>query len=154
MMEAAADYFLMLNTVPTSQRHPSAGEPLFRRLAAACLRRAELPADFTSWEDADEDRDTFVRFREQILADLLDNCQAQMRSGVPGGGWRRARGGVVGSERRLACSPRGSPPRRSVGISSSRPALGSGCRGGALLRDARAAPRDGGRRLSRRVRGG
>ncbi len=81
VMEAAADYFLMLNTVPTSQRHPSAGEPLFRRLAAACLRRAELPADFTSWEEADEDRDTFVRFREQILADLLDNCQAQMRSG-------------------------------------------------------------------------
>lgn len=81
VMEAAADYFLMLNTVPTSQRHPSAGEPLFRRLASACLRRAELPADFTSWEEADEDRDTFVRFREQILADLLDNCQAQMRSG-------------------------------------------------------------------------
>ena len=127
VMEAAADYFLMLNTVPTSQRHPSAGEPLFRRLAAACLRRAELPADFTSWEEADEDRDTFVRFREQILADLLDNCQAQMRSYLAEG--RRARGGVVGSVRRLAW-PRGSSARRSVGYPRAVVGrrLGSGCR--------------------------
>ena len=99
VMEAAADYFLMLNTVPTSTRHPSAGAPLFTRLAASCLKHAELPADFTSWEEADEDRDTFVRFREQILADLLGNCQAQMRSGylrevgtalMESTSWRRA----------------------------------------------------------------
>ena len=44
VMEAAADYFLMLNTVPVADRAPQLGEPLFRRLVAAVLRRATLPA--------------------------------------------------------------------------------------------------------------
>jgi|AntAceMinimDraft_1070359.scaffolds.fasta_scaffold08784_1 hypothetical protein len=80
VMEAAADYFLMLNTMPVADRHHQLGEPLFKRLVAACLRRATLPLDFTIWDDAEEDRDTFMRFREQILADLLDNCYGMMRS--------------------------------------------------------------------------
>lgn len=80
VMEAAADYFLMLNTVPVADRHPQLREPLFTRLVAACLRRATLPSDFTTWDAAEEDRDTFTRFREQILADVLDNCYGMMRS--------------------------------------------------------------------------
>lgn len=79
VMEAAADYFLMINTVPVADRHPALGAPLFERLVAACVRRATLPADFTAWDEADEDRDTFSRFREQILADLLDNCYGMTR---------------------------------------------------------------------------
>ena len=80
VMEAAADYFLMLNTVPVADRHPQLGEPLFKRLVAACLRRATLPVDFKTWDDEEEDKDTFLRFREQILADLLDNCYGMMRA--------------------------------------------------------------------------
>ena len=34
----------MLNTVPVADRAPQLGEPLFRRLVAAVLRRATLPA--------------------------------------------------------------------------------------------------------------
>ena len=77
--EAAADYFLMINTVPVADRHPALGAPLFERLVAACVRRATLPSDFTTWDEAEEDRDTFSRFREQILADLLDNCYGMTR---------------------------------------------------------------------------
>ena len=77
--EAAADYFLMINTVPVADRHPALGAPLFERLVAACVRRATPPSDFTTWDEAEEDRDTFSRFREQILADLLDNCYGMTR---------------------------------------------------------------------------
>ena len=78
--EAAADYFLMINTVPVADRHPALGAPLFERLVAASgALGATLPSDFTTWDEAEEDRDTFSRFREQILADLLDNCYGMTR---------------------------------------------------------------------------
>ena len=74
IMEAAADYFLMINTVSFAERHPGLKDPLFERLIATCLKHATLSSDFVNWQSADVDKDTFTRFREQILVDLLDNC--------------------------------------------------------------------------------
>ena len=84
VMEAACDYFLMVNTVPFQQRHPGLRQPLFHRLLGACVQHATLPLDFTTWQNADFDRDTWVRFREQILCDLLDNCFGILPTGYLG----------------------------------------------------------------------
>jgi len=88
VMEASADYFLMINTVPASARHPALRAPLFQRALAACARHAAFPAGFVSWrETPGEDRDAFHRFREQTLCDVLDNCFGMCGLDEPGGGY-------------------------------------------------------------------
>ena len=87
IMEACADYFLMLNTVSVAERHPGLRAPLFQRVLAACARHAAFPAGFTTWRDASEDRDAFHRFREQILVDVLDNCFGMCGIAENGGGY-------------------------------------------------------------------
>ena len=93
VMEAAADYLLMLNTVSTRERHPALREPLFERvLAAACSRHAALPDD--------EDEETWERFREHVLADVLETCYGALGAryfeilhsalAAPGVSWRTA----------------------------------------------------------------
>ena len=88
VMEASADYFLMINTVPASARHPALRAPLFQRALGACARHATFPAGFVSWrETPGEDRDAFHRFREQTLCDVLDNCFGMCGLDEPGGGY-------------------------------------------------------------------
>ena len=93
VMEAAADYLLMLNTVSARERHPALREPLFERvLAAACSRHAALPDD--------EDEETWERFREHVLADVLETCYGALGAryfeilhsalAAPGVSWRTA----------------------------------------------------------------
>ena len=87
VMEHSADYFLMLNTVSLTERHPALHAPLFQRVLAACARHAAFPAGFVSWREAGEDGDAFHRFREQTLVDLLDNCFGMCGVGAAGGGY-------------------------------------------------------------------
>ena len=87
IMEHAADYFLMLNTVSLAERHPDLRAPLFQRVLETCARHAAFPAGFTTWREAGEDRDAFERFREQTLVDLLDNCFGMCGVDAPGGGY-------------------------------------------------------------------
>ena len=87
IMEACADYFLMLNTVSVADRHPGLNAPLFQRVLAACAKHAAFPTGFTTWRDASLDRDAFHRFREQILVDVLDNCFGMCGIAENGGGY-------------------------------------------------------------------
>ena len=77
--EVAVDFFLMMDTVGVSSRHESLRAPMHARLVEVMLKQATLPHDFTSWEEAEEDKETFERFREHVLADLLDNCYGVLR---------------------------------------------------------------------------
>lgn len=72
--EVAIDFFLMLDTIGVSSRHEALRAPMHARLVEVMLRQSTLPDDFTSWDVAEEDEETFERFREHVLADLLDNC--------------------------------------------------------------------------------
>lgn len=77
--EVAVDFFLMMDTVGPSSRHESLRAPMHARLVEVLLKQATLPEDFTRWEEALEDEDTFERFREHVVADLLDNCYGVLR---------------------------------------------------------------------------
>ena len=60
--QAAAEYFLMVNTVPLAARHPQMGAPLFSALAAPLLAHCRLPEAFESWQDCvEEDEEAFAR---------------------------------------------------------------------------------------------
>jgi transportin-3 len=72
--EVAIDFFLMLDTIGVTSRHEALRAPMHARLVEVMLRQSTLPDDFTSWDIAEEDEETFERFREHVLADLLDNC--------------------------------------------------------------------------------
>ena len=108
VMEAAADYLLMLNTVSARERHPALREPLFERvLAAACSRHAALPDD--------EDEETWERFREHVLADVLETCYGALGaryfgSALGAGGWVSWRTAEAAALRRGR--PRGKPRGR------------------------------------------
>ena len=85
-MDACADFFLSVNTVPVAQRHPALREPLFSALLSRALAHAALPARWRSWADAGggggddcDDEDAVQRFREQTLADLLECAYLQLR---------------------------------------------------------------------------
>jgi hypothetical protein len=62
--EAAVDYFLMLNTLPASQRPPQLVQPLFASLVSPLLRgHACYAPSFTNWiEDLDDDEEEFYRW--------------------------------------------------------------------------------------------
>lgn len=62
--EAAVDYFLMINTLPASQRPPQLVQPLFASLVAPLLRgHACYAPSFTNWiEDLDDDEEEFYRY--------------------------------------------------------------------------------------------
>ena len=77
--EVAIDFFLMINTVSTSSRHESMRAPMHARLVEVLLKQSMLPHGFTCWNDAEEDEETFERFREYVVADLLENCYGVLR---------------------------------------------------------------------------
>lgn len=77
--EVALDFFIMLATVGVSSRHASMGAPMYARLLEVMLKQSTLPDDFTTWDDAEEDADTFDRFREFVVADLFDNAYCVLR---------------------------------------------------------------------------
>ena len=77
--EVAVDFFLMMDVVGVSSRHESLRAPMHARLTEVLLKQATLPDDFTTWAVANEDEDTFERFREHVVADLLDNCYGVLR---------------------------------------------------------------------------
>jgi hypothetical protein len=84
VVEQTVDFFLHLNTVPTSSRHPQLQQPLYISLLDALLSggATSLPVDFSSWAEADsagDDEEAFARFREQCLVDVLDTCYTQLR---------------------------------------------------------------------------
>eukprot|EP00798_Chlamydomonas_sp_ICE-L_P007351 gene7351-474_t len=69
--EAASEYFLMVNTVPVAERHIQLHVQLYSNALPLFMRHAMFPADFTSWAEAEEDEDSFHRFRDFQLADVL-----------------------------------------------------------------------------------
>lgn len=77
--EVAVDFFLMMDTVASSMKHESLRAPMHVRMVEVIVKQATLPDDFTCWEEAAEDEETFERFREHILADLLDNAYGVLR---------------------------------------------------------------------------
>ena len=81
IVESCMEFLTHLNTVSVSERHPQLQEPLFSRLLEISLKQAELPQEFTSWAEwgGDEDEDSFYRFREQILMNVLDSCFTIMK---------------------------------------------------------------------------
>jgi len=81
-VEVSMEFFTHLNTVPVAERHPQLQESLFSRLLQLALKQAELPAGFTSWAEwgGDDDADSFHRFRDQILLDVLDSCFTIMKA--------------------------------------------------------------------------
>eukprot|EP00854_Cymbomonas_tetramitiformis_P000488 gene488-877_t len=80
--EASMDYFLCLNTFPLQERHPEHQMPLFQQLLEVVMVKAAYPSDFTSWaECCDDDADSFNRYREQVLTDILDTVYSQLRLG-------------------------------------------------------------------------
>ena len=114
-MEASADYFLMINTVPRPHATPA-------RTASSAprgVRARRVPAGFVSWrETPGEDRDAFHRSREQTLCDVLDNCFGMCGLDEPGGGylgfvaaqlenaasWQQAESALFGARRRGAAA--------------------------------------------------
>lgn len=62
--EAAVDYFLMVNTLPSAQRPPQLVQPLFASLISPLLRgHACYGPNFTTWlEDLDDDEEDFYRW--------------------------------------------------------------------------------------------
>ena len=77
--EVAIDFFLMVDTVGASSRHESMRAPMHARLVEVLLKQSTLPDDFTTWDVAEEDAETFERFREYVVSDLLDNCYSVLR---------------------------------------------------------------------------
>lgn len=82
VMEAATEVLLMVNTIPLPQRHPFMSGQLFMNAISVCLHHATLPPTFTSWEEAGGDvgdADSFNRFREQVLLDVLDTAYGLLK---------------------------------------------------------------------------
>jgi hypothetical protein len=85
-MAACSDLLLRIADTPLAARHPQLREPLFTALGARCLAHATLPVSWTRWADAGaqaaddegDDCDDVQRFREHILADLLQCCDVQL----------------------------------------------------------------------------
>ena len=82
--ESALDYFFSINTVPLAQRRPELGAPLFEALVVRLQRHVAYPTGFTWWNDpSDEgqcvDSDEFLRTREAIVPEILEEAQALMR---------------------------------------------------------------------------
>eukprot|EP00903_Cladosiphon_okamuranus_P012346 g11575.t1 len=70
------DFWLELQDVPFSERHPSLGRPVYTRLLDVLLSKCELPAGFVSWDDycgddVDEDALTELREGAQGVKDVL-----------------------------------------------------------------------------------
>ncbi|GIL59545.1 hypothetical protein Vafri_14312, partial [Volvox africanus] len=83
MAEVCADYFLAVNTVPTAERHPALGAPLYSALLPHVLRTVSYPVGFQDWEtEVEEDEEAFHRFREQQAADLLETIWGQCRTSM------------------------------------------------------------------------
>eukprot|EP00873_Tetraselmis_striata_P020657 jgi/Tetstr1/440921/TSEL_029191.t1 len=81
VVEGALDYFLMLNTVPVAERHVDLQLPLFGSMLEPLLRHATMPVDLQDWEGyTGDDKDSFARFREQILTDALETCYGLLRT--------------------------------------------------------------------------
>eukprot|EP00899_Mesostigma_viride_P005090 jgi/Mesvir1/14582/Mv05258-RA.2 len=83
VVEVAVDYFAALNTVPVAARPHHLQGPLYVRLLQhALLRHAMYPEGFTCWAEhvGDMDEDSFHRFREQVLTDILDTAYGLLRS--------------------------------------------------------------------------
>eukprot|EP00879_Flechtneria_rotunda_P013989 GHRR01014615.1.p1 GENE.GHRR01014615.1~~GHRR01014615.1.p1 ORF type:complete len:901 (+),score=383.80 GHRR01014615.1:2232-4934(+) len=72
--EAAVEYFLMVNTLPSEARHPQMVRPLYASLLQPLVHRhARYPAGFSSWnEEVNDDEEAFHRFRDQSLSELLE----------------------------------------------------------------------------------
>ncbi|CAN0184108.1 unnamed protein product, partial [Ectocarpus sp. 8 AP-2014] len=70
------DFWLELQDVPFSERHPSLGRPVYVRLLNVLLAKCELPAGFVSWstytgDNFDEDAITELREGAQGVKDVL-----------------------------------------------------------------------------------
>jgi hypothetical protein len=57
--EAAADYFLAINTVPLAERSPALGPPLFSALAGPLFQAACHPPGWSDWDECDDDEEAF-----------------------------------------------------------------------------------------------
>ena len=85
-MAACSDLLLRIADTPAAARHPQLREPLFSALGARCVAHATLPGSWNRWADAGavavddegDDCDDVQRFREHILADLLQCGDAQL----------------------------------------------------------------------------
>ncbi|GMH32786.1 hypothetical protein BSKO_00620 [Bryopsis sp. KO-2023] len=72
--ESVLDFFLAVNEVPVSERHPQLRGPAFEHLLSLILERSCYPGDFQNWEDCWIDEHSFHRFRNENLAEGLDMC--------------------------------------------------------------------------------
>lgn len=72
--EAAVEYFLMVNTLPTEERHPQMVTPLYASLLGPLMRgHACYSPEFVSWnEEVDDDEEAFHRYDELLqLPDIV-----------------------------------------------------------------------------------
>lgn len=80
IMESAAEYFMLLNMVPMSDRHEQLREPLYNEVLLVCLKRVQFPQEYDSLEDLDpEEYDSFTKFREQTMCDILGQTYGILR---------------------------------------------------------------------------
>ena len=63
-VEAAVEYFDLLNAVPVEQRHAQLGPPVYASMLGPLSHQASYPQPFTTWDLCTEkDSDTFHSFR-------------------------------------------------------------------------------------------
>lgn len=61
--EAALEYFIMINTVPRTERHPTLCGPLFQSALPHLLRHCMYPAGFSGWDqEVEVDEEVFHRW--------------------------------------------------------------------------------------------
>ena len=66
-VEAAVEFFDLMNAVPVEQRHPQLGPPVYASALPCLTRQARYPLPFSSWEESEQDSESFYSFR-YILA--------------------------------------------------------------------------------------
>lgn len=93
VLEAAIDYFLMINTVPLEERAEALRGSLFGSLVLRLHHHVSYPEGFSSWDTCTEaDPDEFARIRDVILPDVLEEAYALMRWSYLSHAWQTVRG--------------------------------------------------------------
>ena len=78
--ESAAEYFMLLNTVPMQERHAQLREPLFNEVLIVFLRRVQFSPEYDALENVDPDEsESFRKFREQTMSDILGQTYGILR---------------------------------------------------------------------------
>ena len=62
-VEAAVEFFDLMNAVPVEQRHPQLGPPVYATALPHLTRQARYPLPFSTWEECELDSDSFHSFR-------------------------------------------------------------------------------------------